>query len=84
LPITSQPPNGERATLAIPQIEARRAGLSVPAWIVVDEWNEDDLATSAFVADPNPLGTFSRAFALKIREAAAGAIRACKHRRVSR
>ena len=84
LPITSQPPRGERATLEIPQIEARRAGLSVPAWIVVDEWNEDDLATSAFIADTNPLGSFSRAFTLKIREAAAGAIRARKHRRISR
>src|ERR1700693_3640749 len=37
-PITSRKPNADRTALEIPEIEARRAGLDLPAWIVVDEW----------------------------------------------
>ena len=83
-PITSQPPRGDVGALAIPPLEARRAGLRLPAWIVVDEWNEDDRSISPFVADPNPLGSFSPAFSVEICAAAVEAITGRAHRRVIR
>jgi hypothetical protein len=43
-PITSQPPQAERTALEIPETEARRVGLTIPSWIIIDEWNLDDLA----------------------------------------
>lgn len=43
--ITSQMPQGDTAALAIPGLEARRVGLREPAWVIVDEWNEDTLET---------------------------------------
>lgn len=83
-PITSQPPGREQHALEIPEIEARRVGLRTPAWIIVDEWNEDDLATSASVADPRPLGALSKAFVLRIREEATAAIKARRYRSIAR
>jgi hypothetical protein len=59
-PITSQPPTGETRALAIPQIEARRVGLDVPAWIVVSEHNEDNWPNPNYIADTEPLGHFSK------------------------
>lgn len=83
-PITSQPPLIDASALAIPHTEARRVGLRLPAWVVVNEWNEDDLTVSPFVAAPAPLGSFSRAFCQEIRHAAVAAITARQHRRISR
>jgi hypothetical protein len=83
-PITSQPPGGDRIALEIPETEARRIGLVLPAWIIVDEWNLDNLATSAHIGDARPLGTFSAAFMQRVRKAAAARIRARRYRSVPR
>jgi hypothetical protein len=83
-PITSQPPHGSRTALEIPEMDARRVGLTIPSWIVVDEWNLDDLAKSPHVADVRPLGSLSPAFMKRVRGAAADRIRARRYRSVPR
>jgi len=82
--ITSQPPRRDRTALEIPETEARRVGLGIPAWIMVDEWNLDNLATSPHIADTRPLGTFSAAFLRRVRKSAAERIRARRYRSVPR
>jgi hypothetical protein len=59
-PITSQSAHATRTALEIPEIEARRIGLKPPSWIMVDEWNLDDLAASPYVADSRPFGPLQR------------------------
>ena len=83
-PITSQPPQAERTALAIPEMEARRIGLTMPSWIIVDEWNLDDLAKSPHIADSHPIGLLSPAFMKRVRGAAADRIRARRYRSVPR
>ena len=83
-PITSQPPHADRTALEIPEMEACRIGLTVPSWIVVDEWNLDDLAKSPHIADSRPLGAFSAAFMKRVRRDAAARIRARRYRSVPR
>jgi hypothetical protein len=83
-PITSQPPRTGRTALEIPQIEARRIGLTIPSWIIVDEWNLDDLAKSPHIADVRPLGALSPAFMKRVRSEAAARIRARRYRSVPR
>ncbi len=83
-PITSQSPLAGRTALEIPEMEARRIGLTIPSWIVVDEWNLDDLAKSPHIADPRPIGSFSPAFMKRIRGEAAARIRARRYRSVPR
>ena len=83
-PITSQPPQAERAALEIPEMEARRIGLTARSWIVIDEWNLDDLARSPHIADPRPIGSLSPAFVKRVRAAAADRIRARRHRSIPR
>jgi hypothetical protein len=82
-PISSRPAAG-RLALEIPDTELRRIGLSAGSWVLVDEWNLDDLALSPHVADPNPLGTFSAAFMRRIRTAALEALRNRSYRSVPR
>lgn len=43
--ICQQPSPGANAT-EIPDIEALRARLYQPAWVIIDEFNRDDLTTS--------------------------------------
>jgi hypothetical protein len=83
-PITSQPPAVERTALEIPEMDARRIGLSTPSWIVVDEWNLDDLAKSPHIADARPIGPLSTAFMKRVRAAAADRIRARRYRSIPR
>jgi hypothetical protein len=83
-PITSQPPQAERTALAIPEMDARRIGLTIPSWIIVDEWNLDDLAKSPHIADARPIGFLSPAFMKRVRAAAADRIRARRYRSVPR
>jgi hypothetical protein len=83
-PITSQPPQAGRTVLEIPEIDARRIGLTTPSWIVIDEWNLDDLAKSPHIADARPLGSLSPAFMKRVRQAAAARIRARRYRSVPR
>jgi hypothetical protein len=81
--ITSRPTAGRKA-LVIPDTELRRVGLAAGSCVVVDELNLDNLATSPYIADPQPLGTFSAAFMKRVREAAAQAVRAGQSRAVPR
>jgi hypothetical protein len=83
-PISSQSPQAGRTALEIPEMEARRIGLTIPSWIVVDEWNLDDLAKSPHIADARPIGTLSPAFMKRVRSEAAARIRARPYRSVSR
>jgi hypothetical protein len=83
-PITSQPPHAGRTALEIPEMEARRVGLTIPSWIIVDEWNLDDLAKSPHIADARPLGSLSLAFMKRVRSAAADRIRQRRYRSVPR
>jgi hypothetical protein len=83
-PITSQPPQAGRTALEIPEMEARRIGLTIPSWIILDEWNLDDLAKSPHIADPRPIGSLSQAFMKRVRGGAAARIRARRYRSVPR
>lgn len=83
-PITSQPPQAGRTALEIPEMEARRIGLTIPSWIVIDEWNLDDLAKSLHIADPRPIGSLSPVFMKRVRGEAAARIRAHRYRSVPR
>jgi len=83
-PITSQPPRPERAALVIPEFEARRLGLTTPSWVIVDEWNLDDLAKSPHIADTQPIGKMSPGFMKRVRAAAADRIRARRYRSIPR
>jgi len=74
-PITSQKPMRDTVAVSLPETEARRAGIRLPAWVVVDEFNTDDPLTSPAVADVRPLGVFSRRFMREIAIASAKAIR---------
>jgi hypothetical protein len=83
-PITSQIPQSDRTALAIPDIEARRARLTTPAWIILDEFNLDTIETSLHINGIEPLGVFSSAFMKKVRSLAAERIRKGQYRRVPR
>jgi hypothetical protein len=83
-PITSQPPLAGRTALEIPEMEARRIGLTSPSWIIVDEWNLDDLAKSPHIADSRPIGVLSPAFMKRVRREAADRIRARRYRSIPR
>jgi hypothetical protein len=83
-PITSQSPHANRTALEIPEMEARRIGLSIPSWVIVDEWNLDDLAKSPHIADIRPIGSLSPAFMNRVRRAAADRIHARRYRSVPR
>lgn len=74
-PITSRRPDPRADAVEIPEIEARRAKLYTPAWIIVDEFNSDDLETSFAIEDAEPLGAFSRKFMARVAAAAAITIR---------
>jgi hypothetical protein len=82
--ITSQPPQASRTALEIPEMDARRIGLTSPSWVVVDEWNLDDLAKSPHLADTRPIGSLSPAFVKRVRAAAADRIRARRYRSIPR
>jgi hypothetical protein len=61
-PITSQYPSADRLSLAISQMECRRAGLDFPCWIILDEYNRVDLDKAFDFESTAPLGSFSPAF----------------------
>jgi hypothetical protein len=83
-PVTSRRPLPDRRALEIPETEARRARLYTPAWVIVDEFNTDDLETSFAIEDRKPLGAFSRKFMARIAAEAAVTIRAGGARAVPR
>ncbi|KAB2676537.1 type II toxin-antitoxin system PemK/MazF family toxin [Brucella anthropi] len=65
-PITSQQPDENRLSLAIPQIECRRAGLAFPCWLILDEFNRVDLDKAYDFEDTRPIGTLSPAFLVRV------------------
>jgi len=83
-PITSQPPGADRAALAIPETELRRARLRGPAWILLDDCNTDVWETSFYVEDRTPLGRFSYAFFARLRDVALRQLEAGRLRPVPR
>jgi hypothetical protein len=83
-PITSKAPGADDRAVEIPETEARRAKLSLPAWVIVDEFNTDDLETSFAVEAAQPIGMFSRAFMARIAAAAAAVMRAGAARAIPR
>jgi hypothetical protein len=75
LPLTTKEPYGDTIGIEVPELEARRAGLSARAWVVINSFNYDaDLASSPHVAAARPLGSFSPTFAMTIRRALKRAI----------
>jgi hypothetical protein len=74
-PVTSQRPALKAAAVEIPETEARRARLYSPAWIIVSEFNTDDLDTSFALEEREPLGKFSGKFMSIVAARAAAAIR---------
>jgi hypothetical protein len=70
LAVTGTAPNPGQATMAIPDIEKRRAGLKAwkEGWVVLDECNYD-IAQLSFYLDTSqaPLGRFSEAFTTRIK-----------------
>jgi hypothetical protein len=83
-PITSKAPLPGAFAVKVPETEARRANLYSPSWVIVDEFNMDDLARSHSIEDSEPLGMFSRRFMSDIAAAAAAAMRKGVSRAVSR
>lgn len=65
-PITSQQPPAERVALSFPEMECRRAGLSFPCWIIVDEYNRVELDKAFDFESTRPIGNVSAAFLQKI------------------
>jgi hypothetical protein len=65
-PITSQQPHPGRDAIEVPDIEARRAKLYQPAWIIIDEFNRDVLTDSFALEDTRPIGRFSKTFMLRL------------------
>jgi hypothetical protein len=61
-PITSQVPGPDRMSLAISQMECRRAWLAFPCWIILDEYNWVQLDKAFDFETSKPLGSFSAAF----------------------
>jgi hypothetical protein len=76
LPITSQPPLPGRDSIEIPDTEKRRAGLDTDKrlWIILDEYNCDEVARSWYLEPVPPLGQFSRAFILPVMQRFSAAI----------
>ena len=64
LPLTTQPQMKDRLAVAVPAIEARRAGLDShrSIWLILDELNTDVFERSYALEDREPLGAFSRKF----------------------
>ncbi|MBB5577212.1 MULTISPECIES: type II toxin-antitoxin system PemK/MazF family toxin [Rhizobium] len=65
-PITSQEPQPERVALSFPEMECRRAGLSSPCWIILDEYNRVELDKAFDFESTKPIGNVSPAFLEKV------------------
>lgn len=55
-------PGTDRLSLAISQMESRRAGLDFPCWIILDEYNRVELDKAFDFETTTPIGSFSAAF----------------------
>lgn len=69
LAVTTQPPHSDRVAVEVPDMEARRAGLSdlKRCGVIIDEYNYDVAERSWYIEpDENVLVRFSKAFMMKI------------------
>lgn len=67
-PITSQKPARGRHAITIAEIECRRANLTPPSWLVIDELNYTTTDNLVDFVGLSPLGAFSSAFLASIAE----------------
>lgn len=67
-PITSKAPIGSVVHSEIPLVEKRRAGLDTDKrlWIILDEYNGDEVGKSFYLRNDRPLGYFSQAYFLPL------------------
>jgi hypothetical protein len=67
-PITTKAPAAGRFFKEVPETEKRRAGLDPASrsWIILDEINTDDVASSRYLEPDCEIGRFSRAFTLHV------------------
>ncbi|WP_108816560.1 hypothetical protein [Loktanella sp. Alg231-35] len=86
LPITGTEPFADQNALKIPATEIRRAGLSEykRLWVIMDEYNRDELETSFYFEPHAEIGSFSKAFVQVMAGRFAEAIRARKTQEVKR
>ena len=86
LPITSQPPGGNRYAVEIPEMEKRRAGLDadISLWVIADEYNEDLCGESYYIEPNGKIGSFSKSFVKQVQGVMIQAIQAQRSRKVSR
>jgi hypothetical protein len=68
LPITTQPPRQDTIAIEVPQIERKRAGLDVDRqqWIIMSEYNADEIPGSWTLEPDAKIGEFSKAFFQKV------------------
>lgn len=85
LPITSKPPDTNRLAIEIPQMERRRAGLDdIPLWIMLDEYNHDELDGSYYFNPTGRIGAFGAPYRQKVLAAFVRAARSRLTQRVPR
>ena len=77
LAITGTEPRKGQDALEIPAMEIRRAGMTEykRLWIILDEYNRDELHKSYYFEPNNQVGAFSRAFVKVMSGRFAAAIR---------
>jgi hypothetical protein len=83
LPITTQQPGTGRISLPIPQMEARRIGLTTaqPLWVIIDEYNHDNLSRSYYFDQEGRIGAMSAAF---LKQVSVAFVTALQQRRTAR
>ena len=86
LAITGTEPRRDQDALEIPAMEIRRAGMTEykRLWIILDEYNRDELHKSYYFAPNNQVGAFSRAFVKVMSARFAEAIRSKSRKAVDR
>jgi len=86
LAITGTEPRRDQDALEIPAMEIRRAGMTEykRLWIILDEYNRDELHKSYYFAPNNQVGAFSRAFVKVMSARFAEAIRSKSSKAVDR
>ncbi len=73
-PITTTEPSQDSFAVEIPVIEKRRAHLppEIPMWLILEEFNTDELEHSFYLEPECEIGAFSRAFLEPILESVLG------------
>ncbi|MAZ86002.1 MAG: hypothetical protein CME90_20750 [Hoeflea sp.] len=74
-PFTSKQPLGGQLGLSVPEIECRRIGLTLPCWIILNEFNRVEMDKDYDFVSTEPIGSVSAAF---LREIAATIKRAAR------